>query len=197
VLQYCPFLPYVVFSQSIGFTIPNGVSHIGLSYAQINLPTTTCSNVQSCLCFLWSQIFLLRFGSTCAHQLFLSALLLDYLSYIVLPVLSGTGGCSFPLFNFLINYTISLSWRNHVSFHWMNKLLCCWRTYDVHSMNIAAYTFPFGFYWWNVAKPHCRLGELNFWVHPGDCRLLSWLFLSNPDHTDSWLIWILFFEYAC
>ena len=88
--------------------------------------------------------------------------------------------------------TLYLSWRNHVSFHWMNKLLCCWRTYDVHSMNIAAYTFPFGFYWWNVAKPHCRLGELNFWVHPGDCRLLSWLFLSNPDHIDSWLIEFLF-----
>ena len=61
------------------------------------------------------------------------------LCLLMLSVLSGTGGCSFPLFNFLINYTISLSWRNHVSFHWMNKLLCCWRTYDVRWMIIVAY----------------------------------------------------------
>ena len=43
----------------------------------------------------------------------------------------------------MCSHCSDLSWQNYGSFHWMNKILCCWRTYDVklHEYNMECILF--------------------------------------------------------
>jgi len=46
----------------------------------------------------------------------------------------------------MCSHCSDLSWQNYGSFHWMNKILCCWRTYDVklHEYNMECILFSDG-----------------------------------------------------